>query len=86
MSEKPKSSSIEDSVEAAKAFQNKTEDSADTHVTTSENDTTPSTLDQPRSDSTTEGDAYYPEGKSKYEEAGEKVGDSLQSAKEKIFG
>lgn len=31
-----------------------------------EEGTTPSTLDQPRSDSTTEGDAYYPEGKSSY--------------------
>ncbi|KAL0041219.1 hypothetical protein WJX77_009157 [Trebouxia sp. C0004] len=46
----------------------------------------PSTLDQPRSDSTTEGDAYYPEGKSSYEAAGEKVGDSLQAAKQKILG
>ncbi|KAL3131598.1 hypothetical protein ABBQ38_007897 [Trebouxia sp. C0009 RCD-2024] len=64
MSKQP--SSIDQSIESAKTFADKSKNSDDVHVTTSEEGTTPSTLDQPRSDSTTEGDAYYPEGKSSY--------------------
>ncbi|KAL3136135.1 hypothetical protein ABBQ32_007155 [Trebouxia sp. C0010 RCD-2024] len=84
MSKQP--SSIEQSVESAKTFADKSKNSDDVHVTTSEEGTTPSTLDQPRSDSTTEGDAYYPEGKSSYEAAGERAGDALQAAKKSLLG
>lgn len=86
MSEQPSETSIEKSVESSKAFQDKSKNSEDVHVTTAQEGMQPSTLDQPRSDSTTQGDAYYPEGKSSYEAAGEKVGDSLQAAKQKILG